>query len=47
MRGSGAAAGQLRALFHASCRRLGLATRPPELNTTAFRRLEQDQGELW
>jgi len=47
MRGSGAAAGQLRALFHASCRRLGLATRPPELNTAAFRRLAPGQGELW
>jgi DNA repair photolyase len=47
MRGSGAAAGQLRALFHATCRRLDLATRPPELSTTAFRRLSPGQGELW
>ena len=36
MRGSGAAAGQLRALHHATCRRLGLATRLPELSTTAY-----------
>ena len=47
MRGSGAAADQLKALFMASCRRLGLATRPPELNTAAFRRVSPGQGELW
>ena len=47
MRGTGEAAGQLRALFLASCRRLGLATRPPELNTAAFRRLDPGQDELF
>jgi DNA repair photolyase len=47
MRGSGEAAGQLRALHHATCRRLGLATRPPELSTTAFRRVLPGQGELF
>jgi DNA repair photolyase len=47
MRGDGEAAGQLRALFHASCRRLGLAPRPPELSTTAFRRVLPGQGELF
>jgi DNA repair photolyase len=47
MRGSGEAAGQLRALHHATCRRLGLATRPPELSTAAFRRVQPGQGELF
>jgi DNA repair photolyase len=47
MRGSGEAAGQLRALHHATCRRLGLAARPPDLNTTAFRHVLPGQGELF
>lgn len=47
MRGSGEPAAQTRALFLASCRRLNLQTRPPELNTTAFRRLDPGQGELF
>ncbi len=47
MRGSGEPAGQLQALFHASCRRLGLATRPPPLSTDAFRRVLPGQGELF
>ncbi|BCU77528.1 PA0069 family radical SAM protein [Luteolibacter sp. LG18] len=46
-RGAGAAAGQLRALFHASCRRIELATRPPELSLAAFRRVTPGQGELF
>lgn len=47
MRGTGAAAVQWRALFHACCRKHGLATRPPELDVTAFRRLQPGQGELF
>lgn len=46
-RGAGEAAGQLRALFHASCRRLGLATRAPELSPASFRRVIPGQGELF
>ncbi|MGC4014077.1 MAG: PA0069 family radical SAM protein [Luteolibacter sp.] len=46
-RGAGAAAEQLRAMFHASCRRLGLATRPPELSIQFFRRMTPGQGELF
>jgi DNA repair photolyase len=44
-RGTGEAAGQLHALFHASCRRLGLPTWPKPLNKSAFRRLTPGQGE--
>lgn len=47
MRGRGIAAEQLRALFHAQCRRLGLATSPPELEAKHFRRLLPGQGELF
>ncbi|WP_265594715.1 PA0069 family radical SAM protein [Haloferula sp. BvORR071] len=48
MRGQGEPSGQLRALFHASCRRLGLATRAPELSVAAFRKvLPGGQGELF
>jgi DNA repair photolyase len=47
MRGTGAPAAQLRALFHAVCRRHGLATSPPALSTAAFRRLLPGQAELW
>jgi DNA repair photolyase len=46
-RGTSEAAGQLHALFHASCRRLGLPTRPKPLNKSAFRRLTPGQGELF
>lgn len=46
-RGTGAAAEQLRALFHAGCRRNGLLSRPPELNTAHFRRLSPGQDELF
>ncbi len=47
MRGTGAAAGQLRALFHACCRKRGLRTAPPDLSKAAFRRLTPGQGELF
>ena len=47
MRGSGEAAVQWRALFHACCRKHGLATRQPELSLAAFRRLTPGQGELF
>lgn len=47
MRGEGAAADQLRALFHVTCRRLQLSPRPPELSTDSFRRMTPGQGELW
>ncbi|MCW1887856.1 PA0069 family radical SAM protein [Luteolibacter flavescens] len=47
MRGSGQAAGQLRALHHATCRRLGLATRPPDLSDQSFRKVLPGQGELF
>jgi len=46
-RGAGAAAEQLRAMFHTSCRRLGLATRAPELSLAHFRRVLPGQGELF
>lgn len=47
MRGTGEAAVQWRALFHACCRKHGLATRPPSLNLDSFRRLTPGQGELF
>lgn len=47
LRGRGEAAGQLRALFRAQCRRLGLATGPPELETRHFRRMLPGQDELF
>ncbi|MBB5351321.1 DNA repair photolyase [Haloferula luteola] len=47
MRGTGPVAEQLRALFHASCRRLGLATTAPEVKGDHFRRCLPDQGELF
>jgi DNA repair photolyase len=47
MRGEGTAAVQWRALFHACCRKHGLATRPPALNLGSFRRLTPGQGELF
>lgn len=47
MRGSGEAADQWSVLFHASCRRLGLATRAPALDFSSFRRVMPGQGELF
>ena len=47
MRGEGELAAQWNALFHAVCRRLDLAVRPPELNVAAFRRVLPGQGELF
>jgi DNA repair photolyase len=47
MRGGGAAAEQLRAMFHAVCRRRGLSPRPPELSAASFRRVLPGQGELF
>ena len=38
MRGEGEYAAQLRALFHATARKVGIDTRQPELSTGAFRR---------
>jgi len=38
MRGEGIWAGQISAIFHAACRKAGLATRLPPLSTAAFRR---------
>ncbi|HYG61372.1 MAG TPA: PA0069 family radical SAM protein [Thermoanaerobaculia bacterium] len=38
MRGEGIFADQLRALFHTTCRKVGLDTGGPELSTAAFRR---------
>lgn len=47
MRGTGAAATQWRALFHACCRKHGLHSGTPKLNLAAFRRLTPGQGELF
>lgn len=47
MRGSGEAADQWRVLFHATCRRVGLATRAPALDFSSFRRVMPGQGELF
>jgi hypothetical protein len=47
MRGTGEAAGQWKALFHACCRKHGLYPRTPELNLSAFRRLTPGQDELF
>ena len=47
MRGSGVAAEQWRAFFHACLRKHGLASRPERLNLDAFRRLMPGQGELF
>lgn len=44
MRGEGAYADQLKALFHLSLERLGLARRGPELSTAAFRRPGEQLG---
>lgn len=47
MRGTGEAAAQWRALFHACCRKHGLYPRTPELNLAAFRRITPGQAELF
>lgn len=47
MRGTGEAAAQWKALFHACCRKHGLHPRTPDLNLAAFRRLTPGQGELF
>lgn len=47
MKGRGEAAGQLRALFHASCRRLGVDTQPPVLEAGHFRKVMPGQEELF
>jgi DNA repair photolyase len=47
MRGTGEAAGQWKALFHACCRKHGLYPRAPELNLSAFRHLTPGQNELF
>jgi DNA repair photolyase len=46
-RGGGAAAGQLRAMFHATCRRLDLPTGPRQPSVASFRRVDPGQGELF
>jgi len=47
MRGSGPFYAQIRDLFELSRARAGLASRPPELDTAAFRRPHGAQLELW
>lgn len=47
MRGDGEPAKQLKALFDVNCRKLGLATRAPELSIADFRRMMPGQGELF
>lgn len=47
MRGTGEAATQWRALFHACARKHGLSSGTPKLNLAAFRRLTPGQGELF
>ncbi len=47
MRGTGAAAGQTRALFHACCKRNRLSVSPPSLSLKSFRRLTPGQQELF
>ena len=47
MRGTGAAASQTRALFHACCKRNKLSGSPPSLSLDSFRRLTPGQGELF
>ena len=46
-RGTGAAAGQLHALFHTCCRRYKISPGTPELSVAAFRRISPGQGELF
>lgn len=47
MRGTGQAAAQWKALFHACCRKHGLHPGTPKLETTSFRRVTPGQGELF
>jgi DNA repair photolyase len=47
MRGSGPMAGQVRALFDASTRRLGLPTTTPVVSASSFRRPSGSQLELF
>ncbi len=47
MRGSGLAAEQMRALFHATCRRLELPTTVPDVTCEHFRRRMPGQAELF
>jgi DNA repair photolyase len=47
MTGTGVIAEQMRALFHATCRRVGLATEMPALSTQAFRRPGGEQLGLF
>jgi DNA repair photolyase len=47
MKGTGVRAEQMRALFHATCRRLGLATEMPRLSIDAFRKPGGEQLRLF
>gem|GEM_PF-5942729 len=47
VRGTGAAANQTQALFHACCKRNKLSSSPPSLRVESFRRLTPGQGELF
>ncbi len=47
MRGEGIFAEQINALFHAACRKAGIAGRSPELSTAAFRRQSGRQLSLF
>jgi DNA repair photolyase len=47
MRGTGAAAGQWKALFQACCRRNGLSQGTPKMSMESFRKLLPGQGELF
>jgi hypothetical protein len=44
MRGQGTFAEHIRNLFEVSCRKHGIARRPPELSTAAFRRPGEQLG---
>lgn len=46
-KGTGVAAKQLNALFHACCRKHGLDPHFPQLSTESFRRVTPGQGELF
>jgi DNA repair photolyase len=47
MRGTGEAAAQWKALFHACCRKHGLSPGTPKMSAESFRRLTPGQGELF
>ena len=47
MRGDGPAAERIEQLFRVACRRAGIDGRHPELSTTAFRRVEAGQLNLF